>query len=86
MAAAEALGHVGGAQAVLPLKAAEQGPGGPLRKAVREAIARIQERLTGAHPGQLALASASEGQVALAEDERGRVALPWDDRGDGDPP
>jgi hypothetical protein len=76
VAAAEALGHVGGAQAVLPLKAAEQVAEGPLRKAVREAIARIQERLTGAHPGQLALASDTEGQVALAEDERGRVALP----------
>lgn len=75
LAAAKALGHVGGAQAVLPLKAVE-GVGGPLRNAARAAIARIQQRLTGARPGQLALTSAAEGQVALAEDERGRVALP----------
>jgi hypothetical protein len=52
-----------------------------LRRAAREAVARIQERLTGASPGQLSLAEGESGQLSLTDDERGRVAI--HDDGDG---
>jgi hypothetical protein len=74
-AAAEALGRVGSAASVLPLKeaAAEDGP--TLARAVRQAVAEIQERLAGASPGQLSLADGTSGQLSLADDEGGRVSL-----------
>lgn len=84
LAAAEALGRIGTAAAVLPLReAARAHPGdGALRQVVRESVAAIQARLTGASPGQLALAGGASGHVSLAEDARGRVAVP-DEPGDG---
>jgi hypothetical protein len=74
LAAAESLGRAGSAAAVLPLQEAEERDNG-LRKAVREAVARIQARASGT-PGQLSLAAGGEGQVSLADAEpRGRVSL-----------
>jgi hypothetical protein len=49
---------------------------GALRRAVRQAIAEIQSRVTGASPGQLSLAAGDAGQVSLVgEDQRGQVSL-----------
>jgi HEAT repeat protein len=72
----EALGHVGSAASVLPLKEAAQGTRGRLVNVALEAIAQIRSRLTGADPGQLSLAAGSDGQLALTDDEKGRVTLP----------
>jgi hypothetical protein len=78
-AAATALGFVGSARAVLPLKgvAASSSAGGPLRRAARQAVAEIQGRLRGvASPGQLSLADPESGQLSLAgEDRRGQVSM-----------
>jgi HEAT repeat protein len=76
VAAAEALGHVGSAAAVLPLQETAEHTvrSGDLRKAVREAVAAIQSRLTGATPGQLTLAQGDEGQLSIAE-EPGRLSV-----------
>lgn len=84
LAAAEALGRIGTAAAVLPLQeAARAHPGdGALRQVARESVAAIQARLTGASPGQLALAEGADGRVSLTEDPRGRVAVP-DESGGG---
>jgi hypothetical protein len=47
-----------------------------LRRASRQAIAEIQSRLTGATPGQLALADGDAGQLSLADEGReGQVSL-----------
>ena len=78
VAAAEALGRVGTARSVMPLRELDE-RGLAEDRAAREAVARIQSRLTGAGPGQLALSEDSSGQVALAEDPRGRVGLGPDD-------
>src|SRR5439155_6502015 len=77
IAAARGLGRVGSASAVLPLKEAEARHAGEtgFSRAAREAIAQIQERLTGASPGQLSLAAAEAGTLSLTEDERGRLSL-----------
>jgi hypothetical protein len=77
-AIAEALGKVGTAAAVVPLRTmASRYPFDlGLRRASRQAIAEIQSRLTGATPGQLALADGDAGQLSLAEESpEGRVAL-----------
>jgi len=77
-AIAEALGHVGTAAAVPPLQTmASRYPFDlGLRRASRQAIAEIQSRLTGATPGQLALADGDAGQLSLAEEGReGQVSL-----------
>jgi hypothetical protein len=77
-AIAEALGRVGTAAAVVPLRAMAgryQFDLG-LRRASRQAIAEIQARLTGATPGQLALADGGSGQLSLSEEgPEGRVAI-----------
>jgi HEAT repeat protein len=79
VAAAEALGRVGSAAAVLPLKEIEtQYRDDATRRAARQAVASIQSRLPGASPGQLSLASADAGAVSLAEDETGRLSLDRD--------
>lgn len=72
-AAAEALGAFGTAAAVVPLREAVGGAAASLlapdlRKAVHDAIRRIQSRLPGAEAGQLSLARSgdAEGQVSLA--------------------
>ena len=47
-----------------------------LGAAARQAVAQIQSRLTGATPGQLALAAGDSGQLSLAEEGReGQVSL-----------
>ena len=70
-AIAEALGRVGTAAAVAPLRTmASRFPFDlGLRRASRQAIAEIQSRLTGATPGQLALAVGDTGQLTLAEED-----------------
>jgi HEAT repeat protein len=83
-AVAEALGEVGSAAAVLPLQeaAAREGADEGVRRAAREAVARIQSRLQGATPGQLSLSEGEAGQLSLAaEDPAGRVSVvePKDD-------
>ena len=47
-----------------------------LGAAARQAVAQIQSRLTGATPGQLALADGDAGQLSLAaEDAHGWVSM-----------
>jgi HEAT repeat protein len=81
LAAAQALGRVGSASAVLPLKEVEARHAGEagFRRAAREAIAQIQARLPGASPGQVSLAADEAGKLSLVEDERGRLSLPHPD-------
>jgi hypothetical protein len=77
-AIAEALGRVGTAAAVAPLRTmASRFPFDlGLRRAARQAIAEIHSRLTGATPGQLALADEDAGRVSLAEENvQGRVSI-----------
>jgi hypothetical protein len=74
-AAADALGRVGTARAVMSLRALEARSTWGAHRAARQAVARIQSRLTGATPGQLALTTDAAGHVALAEDAHGRVSL-----------
>jgi hypothetical protein len=78
VAVAEALGRLGSAAAVPPLRAAaERVRDGGFVRAARQAVAHIQARLQGAAPGQLSLAGGGAGQVSLTEDEaHGRVSLP----------
>ena len=78
-AAAQALGVLGTARAVLPLKDLERRGRYGVDKAAREAIARIQARLTGATPGQLSVADDASGHVSLGDDASGRVTLPPED-------
>jgi HEAT repeat protein len=99
-AIAAALGLVGTAAAVAPLRTmASRFPFDlGLRRASRQAIAEIQSRLTGATPGQLALADGDAGQLSLAEEGlEGQVSLAgegersaedetqWPTDGQGDP-
>jgi hypothetical protein len=77
-AAAAALGRLGTAASVVPLRIAAAGHPFDLtlRRAAREAIARIQSRLPGASPGQLSLAAGEEGKLTLADDgQSGEVTL-----------
>jgi HEAT repeat protein len=77
-AIAEALGPVGTAAAVAPLRTmASRFPFDlGLRRAARQAIAEIHSRLTGATPGQLALADGDAGRLSLAEENvQGRVSI-----------
>ncbi len=81
VAAANALARGGTPLSVVPLRNAIGAH--PLdlefRRAARQAIAQIQERVTGASPGQLSLAPDEAGQLALAEEDRsGRVSLEQD--------
>jgi len=79
-ACAEALGRVGTAGAILPLKDLEKrSRDDATRRAARQAVAAIQSRLPGASAGQLSLAAADAGALSLAEDETGRLSLD-DDR------
>ena len=75
--AARALGRVGGVAAVPALLDAQRRLDGDedARRAVREAIAAIQARTSGALPGQLTLADDQGGRVSLPLDEEGRVSL-----------
>jgi HEAT repeat protein len=84
LAAAAALRHVGTATAVAPLREAEQDDA-EMRRTVRQAIAEIQSRLSGAEPGQLSLAGGEAGRLSLAEGEEGRLSLAREGRDDGGP-
>jgi HEAT repeat protein len=77
-AAAGALGFVGTARSVMALKELRLRGSWGADPAAREAVARIQERLVGAGPGQLGLAGDAAGQVTLAADASGQVALAAD--------
>jgi hypothetical protein len=80
LSAAVALGRVASAAAVAPLRRLESASSdAALRRAAREAIAQIQERRSGASPGQLSLADGEAGRLSLIEDEAGRVSLPEED-------
>ncbi|HBL31224.1 MAG TPA: hypothetical protein DD490_30730 [Acidobacteria bacterium] len=76
-AAVAALGRVGTAAAVQPLKEAAERSWTEigLRRAARQAVAEIQSRLAGAAPGQLSLADAEAGQLSLAAEAAGRLTL-----------
>jgi HEAT repeat protein len=76
-AAAQALGRIGSALVVLPLKEAAERHrhDRELRRAVRQAIAEIQSRLPGASPGQLSLANDEAGQLSLTEEQAGQLSL-----------
>jgi len=81
-AAAAALGRVGDVSAVPVLRAAAAAgdADGALKRAVRQSIAEIQARLSGAAPGQLSLAAtgAEGGRLSLAEasgTSTGRLSL-----------
>jgi HEAT repeat protein len=76
--AVEALGRLGTVAAVAPLRtvAAAHPFDLALRRAVEAAIAAIQERATGAAPGQLALAGGEAGALTLSGGAAaGQVAL-----------
>jgi HEAT repeat protein len=82
VAAAKALGALGSASAVLPLREAAERHAGDeaLKQAVRQAVAAIQSRLTGT-PGELSLAGDEAGQLTLSEDDgAGRLSLAPPDR------
>ena len=81
-AAAAALGRIGDAGAVPPLRAAaaSSSADGALKRAVRQAVAEIQSRLTGAAPGQLSLVAegAESGRLSLVDTgggAAGRISL-----------
>lgn len=81
VAAAESLGRVGSAESVPTLRdAASRSDAGGMRRAVRQAVAGIHARLSGAEPGQLSLAVGGAGELSLAGDEPGSVSLVGDDR------
>ena len=78
VAAAESLGQLGTPAAVVPLRDAASSHllDGELRRAARQAVARIQSRVSGASPGQLSIAGDQSGQLSLAEeDRRGQVSM-----------
>jgi hypothetical protein len=75
VSAARSLGRVGTAVSVPALRAAAQGGDAAFQRAVRESVASIQSRLTGAAQGQLALAS-DGGEVSLTDDASGRLSQP----------
>ena len=83
VAAAKALGRVGTAAAVLPLKEAAErfSRDRELSRATRQAIAEIQSRLPGASPGQLSLPGTEAGQLSLAQEEAGQLSLADDSAG-----
>ncbi|HYH44511.1 MAG TPA: HEAT repeat domain-containing protein [Thermoanaerobaculia bacterium] len=74
VAAARALGRVGTAGAVAALREERSIWRPELRSAARQAIAEIQQRLTGAQAGQLSLAADEAGALSLAA-EPGRLSL-----------
>lgn len=77
LAAANALGRLGTAAAVLPLEEVAQRSwiNRELRRAALQAIADIHSRLHGASPGQLSLAGAETGQLSLVTDPTGQLSL-----------
>jgi hypothetical protein len=53
---------------VLPLRTVATRRGGAVAEAALAAVARIQARLEGAAPGQLAIADAEAGELSVAEE------------------
>lgn len=75
-AAARALGRCASVAVVPELRALDQRPHErDTRRAAREAIARIQARVSGATPGQVSLATADAGRLSLMTGEAGQVTL-----------
>jgi hypothetical protein len=77
VAAAEALGTIGSAEAVLALQEAAEWDvtDTELVRAARQAIVAIQERLVGASPGQLSMAADHAGELSLPAAQDGSVSL-----------
>ena len=75
VAAAVALGLIGTAASVLPLREAGRRRGGELEAAALQAVGDIQVRLGDALPGQLSLAVGESGALSIAPDT-GQVSLP----------
>ncbi len=76
VAAAESLGRVGSVECVPALRdAAERSDAGGMRRAVRQAVAGIHARLSGAEPGQLSLAAHATGELSLAGEEGGALSV-----------
>ena len=75
MAAARGLGRAGTAAAIPVLLEVEANGHPEARRAARQAIAAIQNRLPGAGAGQLSLASAGSGALSVVDDTLGRVSL-----------
>jgi hypothetical protein len=73
--AAQVLGQVGSAAAVLPLQEAARRHDVGTRATALWAVDAIQSRLGGATPGQLSLAGGTAGEVSLADDASGGVSL-----------
>jgi hypothetical protein len=74
-AAVEAIASAGTADDVPRLRELEARASRALASAARQAIASIQSRLSGASPGQLALAADADGRVSVADAAAGRVAI-----------
>jgi HEAT repeat protein len=75
VAAAEALGQIGTAASVLPLREAAEQRGPELKRAALQAVDDIKVRLGDARPGQLSIASDNSGAVSIAA-EGGQLSLP----------
>jgi hypothetical protein len=75
LAAVEALAAAGTVEDVPRLRELEAAGSRALASAARQAVASIQSRLSGASPGQLALAADAGGRVSVADDARGRLQL-----------
>jgi HEAT repeat protein len=80
VAAAEALGRAGSAAAVMPLREAfARFKDSDLYRAVRQAVAEIQSRVSGT-PGSLSLAEdQTGGQLSIVESAGGQVSLADDE-------
>jgi hypothetical protein len=79
VAAAVSLGHVGSVASVPALReAAQRSIEGGLGRAVRQAVASIQARLSSAEPGQLSLSGAEAGRLTLVEGQAGELSLAED--------
>jgi hypothetical protein len=73
VAAAESLGRVGSVECVPALRAAAERSG--MARTVRQAVAEIHARLSGAEPGQLSLAAGGAGELSLAAEEAGALSV-----------
>lgn len=80
LAAAQGLALAGTVESVPALRAAERRP--QVRRAAREAIVAIQSRLTGASPGQLALAPGADGRLSVADVHGSLTLTPRGGKGD----
>jgi len=78
IAGATALGQVGSVASVIPLKdcARSDHRDRELERAVRQAIAEIQSRVTGASPGQVSLTGSETGRLSISESEAGQLSIP----------